>query len=1004
MNIKNRNPNRLDTNKSHYIKNYTKLFAISKNNVVEVYFDRFEIKNGKEIIYVRPEGEYNTKFYFFPDTTLLFPNKDDAISSVSRKTRSVATSSVSSAVVNAFEKMPKAIKPLKNKNAELPIEISYHGTVDNELKRNIEAASAEIENGKDYLAYIDYDFREKLRSAREDKIPLSDSEYISRDIKQNSTKQNIDKATNKKIHTENVRKEPYFARIDCGKNSFNLHTAYIGNSDIPGYVVDWRRSEIGNAYYNTSLFMNKDDIHIALKRIFTIKNGVFYDFRDDLNSYTNDISDAEINYSEFSDERLTELLKESRADKTTHDIIKTIQSEQYAIITSHFQQNALVNGCAGSGKTMIMYHRLSYMAYNYETVLMKKFKPEHVYIISPSVFFDSSNIELMDKLSISEIKQAQYNTHVDNLINEYCMQNGINNFYGLASLLDNKISADVSFFDEKTFKNYFDEVKNFYKNTNVTYKKAYIDWAFELANKILESYGFEQIVDLKSIKNVSDIHSILSSTKYFLNDCFLKPSSTDEYKFYYSPLAVTTISYDNVREGLKEYRYNSNSYKQRKGRIQRNYELLRASLSVKTKMDAKGDIATNINEFWQLCDNSKAFTKMLALITVQKILNCIVFQDTNNNDFVLKSMFVYNKHFMGNCWGNYNLYLLASLEYTFAKAMKEDSLIFIDEFQNFSAFELACIKDAFVSPVFNLFGDYDQCIDVKGKDLRSNVNLLFSPNTYNLNINYRNAKQITEYINAETNKNMAPIGVTGEVHTKTLDNCNFNIHDRTAIICKNVTVASAILKKYISASLLNNAASSKNILNDKFSVLSVEDCKGLEFDKVYVLDYGMTDNEKYVAYTRALDRLIVIHDNLDVLKSKIKKEVEKENKTETVTTNLANTISADDIEKQHDKIIFDNEILRLIDVLKKYRKSKFYSERNNKVVNKGVYVNKMQSSINTETHDENSSTENKYVRKDKDDIVLNASKIAEKEKLLDEEIKKIIKARSIWENPKKTLV
>ena len=75
-------------------------------------------------------------------------------------------------------------------------------------------------------------------------------------------------------------------------------------------------------------------------------------------------------------------------------------------------------------------------------------------------------------------------------------------------------------------------------------------------------------------------------------------------------------------------------------------------------MDAKGDIATNINEFWQLCDNSKAFTKMLALITVQKILNCIVLQDTNNNDFVLKSMFVYNKHFMGNCWDNYNLYLL----------------------------------------------------------------------------------------------------------------------------------------------------------------------------------------------------------------------------------------------------------------------------------------------------------------------------------------------------------
>jgi hypothetical protein len=57
------------------------------------------------------------------------------------------------------------------------------------------------------------------------------------------------------------------------------------------------------------------------------------------------------------------------------------------------------------------------------------------------------------------------------------------------------------------------------------------------------------------------------------------------------------------------------------------------------------------------------------------------------------------------------------------------------------------------------------------------------------------------------------------------------------------------------------------------------DCKGLEFFTVYVFDYGMTENEKYVAYTRALDTLVVISDNLEALK-KAEEEAERKKKEE----------------------------------------------------------------------------------------------------------------------------
>ncbi len=41
------------------------------------------------------------------------------------------------------------------------------------------------------------------------------------------------------------------------------------------------------------------------------------------------------------------------------------------------------------------------------------------------------------------------------------------------------------------------------------------------------------------------------------------------------------------------------------------------------------------------------------------------------------------------------------------------------------------------------------------------------------------------------------------------------------------------------------------------SVLTVEMVKGLEFDHVLAIPQNMTDNEMYIAYTRALETLTV---------------------------------------------------------------------------------------------------------------------------------------------------
>ena len=64
-------------------------------------------------------------------------------------------------------------------------------------------------------------------------------------------------------------------------------------------------------------------------------------------------------------------------------------------------------------------------------------------------------------------------------------------------------------------------------------------------------------------------------------------------------------------------------------------------------------------------------------------------------------------------------------------------------------------------------------------------------------------------------------------------------HKRKAIICSNKTK-----KQLISGNKLN-----------KCNILSVKEAKGQEYDSVYVLDKDLSDNEKYIAYSRAITSL-----------------------------------------------------------------------------------------------------------------------------------------------------
>ena len=91
----------------------------------------------------------------------------------------------------------------------------------------------------------------------------------------------------------------------------------------------------------------------------------------------------------------------------------------------------------------------------------------------------------------------------------------------------------------------------------------------------------------------------------------------------------------------------------------------------------------------------------------------------------------------------------------------------------------------FPASVLNLFGDPHQCISPKG--IQNSVEIPFRTQTYELRENYRNALEITEFVNQTFEMDMLPIGIHGSVcHASSVQISESELEsgDRIAVIYK----------------------------------------------------------------------------------------------------------------------------------------------------------------------------------------------------------------------------
>ncbi len=683
--------------------------------------------------------------------------------------------------------------------------------------------------------------------------------------------------------------EPYFARIDVvdAKEGYNAY--YIGKKgDINLSVVDWR-APLAVRYYQKSrvnFAINEYEYRTVMRRALYVKNGKFLDFKNEYLSVKGALSEEEIAGRDeeiLFDPYLRSIIASRKDDLGIRDIIRTIQEKQFEIITRPERESFVLQGCAGSGKTMILLHRLSYLMYNNEALA-----PRDVLVITPSDSFNDFIDELAKTLELGLVKTIT-----------------LKNFY--FRVLENEGIDFKGKFKEGTDTETDEYLAYLYseayvKDVNKKVEKCYGDIyglfsgreCREVAVQVLADCG-ERTKKYAKIKNASSrirravlgemkeradggfaftkpfraLMSAFSETEDFLELTLNEEKKTPDYffrqfmRFYKSARLVASNAEKIFRKAEEDLNSLSESVKKEIADLRR-YRVRNAQGEVYTYADRilkreelLEEIEAAVNTVTEMSDGVDLFCEFFSVVrftrTCENLGRCESDADVARWLYreTVKS---YKKKYgvSGLCRSD-GYALCQLLAATGRKLTPRYGLVFIDEGQDISLSEYNLLKYINSDAAFNIFGDLKQNVTPwRGVQSWEGV----EQTEYRLDRNYRNTNEIVEFVTKEAGAKMIPIGLHGEkVSSCEKKKLNAFFKDKQglrAVIAKEEYLPLFVKRGY---SLLQKEG---KISKTNVNVMSVYESKGLEFSAVAVYTEGMTENERYIAYTRALKDLTVI--------------------------------------------------------------------------------------------------------------------------------------------------
>ncbi len=608
-----------------------------------------------------------------------------------------------------------------------------------------------MDEEKIYLKTVLTAIDEKVKNVETEKIQLEkDINDIGIPDKEDAsilrkTKGKLYDTTGKIQRLKGLKKTPHFGRMDLRlieNDSSESLTMYIGekaidDSHMKPLVYDWR-SPVANLYYmanQTDFKYNDSSYDLLLKRQIDIENSKL------INCYDTFIQGEKTNVTDLF---LQKILKYKKDRNEFVDIIKTIQASQNCIIRDDPYRSQIVQGVAGSGKTVVLLHRLSYLLYNYPNI-----KPESYIYITPSKEFSSKLFTINRSLSLHEIKMCTmedyYLEKIHYLIPSLKVKQIIKDDFKNKALVE-VYSQDFSNIIEKYTNAYFKDYIEEIKSLNLDITNNYYISLNNIIKSIKRKLDYEEYETLEEKQN---LENVLEKTRKYLKSDTIKKIA------------------DNI------YNYLANKYN-----LKKTY--------VTTKLEK--------------------YIAYIILTVYQKI--------------------------------GYQSY-------------RKYSVIFIDEMQDYSQNEIKSLNDLENKPCINLYGDINQNIlwYIKKKDKNDLLETIRKLNEreinyYELNENYRNTKQVANYVNNFVETKMIPMGI-----------------DANEVIEINTSFDEFVnsLDKFSKETVFitNNQNALIKIKEHGFECYTVLIAKGMEFSKVVVINNDLNNIEKYIAYTRTLDQLTI---------------------------------------------------------------------------------------------------------------------------------------------------
>lgn len=644
---------------------------------------------------------------------------------------------------------------------------------------------------------------------------------------------------------ENLESNPYFGSFSFALNGENNQTFRLGKTDINDktnqLVLDWR-NPICTLYYDQSLGNVSYEAPVGtLNGVLTNKSQIL-------------INDGEIKSMRdvdlVSDDELLQPYLDVNADNRMKIIIASIQAEQNSIIRKPINNNLIIQGVAGSGKTSVALHRIAYLLYNNND---KNIDESKFVIVGPNKYFLNYISSILPDL---DTKNA----------NEYTFEEIGKEIIGESNYHYETSNEDLTrFISSKKGSEQIRKIKG-----SLQYK--------ECLEKFLQDYFYTALrggIKFENIELISEDYlkrGILVKQNYAksLNDFVkltiqrIKEDAEDKYYDLVKPLT----------EEMKQYPLRSNERNAVIGRMDKLKEMLKKGCSNELRKFVKPLLINPINLYKLFLENIDKYIQL----TPEEIN--LLKQDSIK---LLKKKVIPYEDIAGISF--------LSILYNGTAGYEKYKHIVIDEAQDYSLFQFDVMKTLFSKSTFSIFGDLAQAIYSyrsisSWEELKNNI---FGEKCEILNMlkSYRTTKEITDasnYVLRSLNLSEAnPVIRTGE-NIKIEENDNnreeyylSKINDyvkkgykSVGIICKDNKEIQGVKTIFDKLHLPYNYVTSSDIdYNGGISILTSYLAKGLEFDAVIINDASEVKYDSnseidmhllYVAMTRALHELDVMYD------------------------------------------------------------------------------------------------------------------------------------------------